>query len=515
MPAPADFILTKILATVGPACRDVPTLVRLIEEGVRAFRINFSHGTFEEFAAALANIRQAGVQTKTPVGVLGDLSGPKIRLNTVTEGKFNLEVGDFVEFTRKPGAECRRYPDTGVSVLATNYPQMIDEVQPGHRLFIDDGAVRMLCVDRVWAPDDNDHRLNCRVTQGGAVSTRKGVNLPDTNLSLPSLTDWDRQCAEWAFKNGLDYVALSFVRKAQDIQELKELIRGFNREFRGVRATPRLPIIAKIEKPQAIAELDSIVKESDGIMVARGDLGVEMDLSQVPVIQKQIIRVSHDYGKPVIVATQMLQSMIEAATATRAEVSDVANAIIDGADAVMLSGETAVGKFPTQAVRTMARTASFAEAYVAQIRKLSTKPPKHLQTSKYRTAALAHGVSVIVNDLGARYVVTWSELGGGALLLSQNRLPVPIIAISSNEAALRQMSLLFGVLPVLMPRPTNTELFLHHVDALLLGQGWAQQGDAIVIAKGEPLGTPGVTNQVQIHYLGDVCRVTWHAKSDT
>ena len=508
MPAPSDFILTKILATVGPASQDPAVLVRMIEEGVRAVRINFSHGTFDDFERSLQVVRQAAKTTQVPIGVLGDLSGPKIRLGQVEGGSFELAVGDEVEFTRQERVSIR---DGQMGLLSTNYPQLVDEVEPGHRLFIDDGAVRMLAIERVTSQADQDVRLRCRVTHGGPISNRKGVNLPDTELSLPSLTEWDRQCARWAIEHHLDYLALSFVRKAEDLIELKELLRTLGRDNRTLRSHTRLPVIAKIEKPQAIEDLENICDTADGIMVARGDLGVEMDLAEVPVIQKRIIQVAHDYAKPVIVATQMLQSMIDASTPTRAEVSDVANAIIDGADSVMLSGETAVGQYPVQTVRAMARTASFAEAYVAAQRE-GALPPRLLQESRYRTAALAHGVSVIVHDLAAKYVVTWSELGGGALHLSQNRLAIPIIAVSSNEAALRQMSLLFGVTPVYMGRPADNESFLHLIDGLLLGNGWAQQGDPIVIAKGEPLGTPGVMNQVQIHYLGDVCRLTWHAK---
>jgi pyruvate kinase len=504
------LILTKILATVGPASANVPMLVRLIEAGVRAFRLNFSHGTFDEFEASLNSIREAAAHVKMPIGVLGDLSGPKIRLGQVETGSLALDVGDTVEFVAGDG-ESRHRRDRDATELTTNYAQLIDEVQPGHRVYIDDGAVRMLCIER--ADHATAPRLVCRVTHGGPISNRKGVNLPDTDLSLPSLTQWDRQCTEWAIGKGVDFLALSFVRKADDIRELKDLLRSLGRDNRTLRSHTRLPIVAKIEKPQAIGDLDGICQESDVIMVARGDLGVEMELAQVPVIQKRVIQAAHACGKPVIVATQMLQSMIESSTPTRAEVSDVANAILDGADAVMLSGETAVGAHPEATVRYMARTAVFAEAHAAELRAGSTRPPRNLQTSRYRTAALAHGVSVIVRDLGAKFVATWSELGGGALLLSQNRLSVPIIAISSNEAALRQMSLMFGVVGRHMPRPASPDEFLHQLDTLMLEHGWGQQGDAVVIAKGEPLGTPGVMNQVQIHYLGDVCRVAWHAKT--
>ena len=503
----ADLLLTKILATVGPACSDVPTLVRMIEEGVRAFRINFSHGALDDFEQSFTRIRGASAATGTTVGILGDLSGPKIRVEHVEPPGIMLNAGDHLEVTRRD-TPASRHPDTGVVTVSTTYPDMVDDARPGHRLLINDGAIRTLITDQVLTTDP---RLVCRVTEGGLLTNKKGVNLPDSHVTAPALTDWDEECAAWAVERGVDFLALSFVRRAADVQQLKDLLKRFGRDNTGTRSATRLPIVAKIEKPQAIEELAGILDASDGVMVARGDLGVEMDVARVPVMQKRIIAAAHAHGKPVIVATQMLESMIQHATPTRAEVSDVANAIIDGADAIMLSGETAVGAYPVQTVHTMARTAAIAEAYDAERRAGTTKPPANLRDSKYRTAALAHGVSTIVNDLRPRFVVMWSELGGGARHLSQNRMTVPILGISSSEAALRQMTLSFGVHPFHMPRPADVPAFLERVDTLLLDRGWAELGDAVVIVKGEPLGIPGVTNEVRIHYVGDVCRLTWHA----
>ncbi len=511
----SDLLLTKILATVGPASNAPAVLRRLIEEGARCFRINFSHGGFDDFAQSLAAIRQAEAEAGVPIGVLGDLSGPKIRVSAVAGGALALAAGDHVEITPSPGEDAppgSRDPDSGVVTLPANYGGIADEVQIGHRVLIDDGAVRMLVTNRIT--DGENPRLICQCTVGGAVSNKKGINLPDSEIAAPSLTDWDERCAAWAIEHDLDSRALSFVRLPDDIRRLQAYLKTLGRHGTGVRSHTKLPIVAKIEKPQAIRDLDDICELADGLMVARGDLGGEMNLAEVPVMQKRIIEVAHDHGKPVIVATQMLQSMIDAPVPTRAEVSDVANAILDGADALMLSGETAVGRFPVQAVHTMAHTARVTEAYAAPDRKLATRPPRKARESRYRTAALAHGVSVIVKDLDAPYVVMWSELGGGARYISQNRLTVPIIAVSSNRAALRRMSLLFGVVPVLMPRPENTASFITAIDGLFLERGWAEPGTPIVIAKGEPLGAPGVTNKIRIHYLADVCRVTWHAKVD-
>ncbi|MBB6429578.1 pyruvate kinase [Algisphaera agarilytica] len=518
--AHSPLLLTKILATVGPASQDVGTLVRMIQEGARAFRVNFSHGDFPDFEKSVQLIRQASAESGVPVGILGDLSGPKIRVTTVENGKLELAVGDHVEFTQRD-VMATRHPDTGVVTVGTTYPEMVDDVDPGQRLLVNDGAIRMLVTDKVTADDPplanrrpDDPRLICRVTEGGTLSNKKGVNLPDTHVSAPALTDWDEECAAWAVENDIDFLALSFVRKAEDVIQLNDLLLKLGRDNRGLRSHSRLPIVSKIEKPQAIDELDAILDETDAVMVARGDLGVEMDLAQVPVIQKQIIDQAHAHGKPVIVATQMLESMIQSFTPTRAEVSDVANAILDGTDAIMLSGETAVGAHPVQAIHTMARTAQITEEYDAHRRAGTTKPPAKLRESKYRTAALAHGVSTIVNDLEPAFVVMWSELGGGARYLSQNRLRKPVITISSNESSLRQMALLFGVHPVHMKRPADTAEFLESVDTLLTENHWANPGDAVVIVKGEPLGTPGVTNMIRIHYVGDVCRITWHTKDD-
>lgn len=495
-----DFILTKIIATLGPACADPKIIARLIEEGARVFRINFSHGSFDQFAQSLAAIREASQTTGIPVGVLGDISGPKIRVGQVREGGVALQAGARVQFQRQAitaGADTANGHDP---VFSSNYPSFIDDVQPGDRLFINDGAIRMLVTEKPGSGDDQ--RLTCNVTVGGLVTSAKGINLPDTNVSAPSLTEHDQRCVDWAIEHGVDFLAISFVRKAQDVRQLKQ--RLFQAASDPTRA---IPVIAKIEKPQALDDLEAITQEADALMVARGDLGVEMEVTMVPGIQKRIIRLAHDYGKPVIVATQMLQSMIESPSPTRAEVSDVANAIYDGADAVMLSGETAVGQYPVQAVRTMGMIAQATQNDLAAGRQESAQPPRHLQESRYRTAALAHGVNIVVRDLGAKLMGIWSQQGGGARYLSQNRPSIPIIAASSDPAVLRRMTLLFAVTPIFMEQPANLGDFADKIDALIQKNGWAQQGDQVVLVAGEPIGTPGVTNTLLIHQLGRVCRL--------
>lgn len=496
-------ILTKIIATLGPASAEVPTLVRMIEEGVRVVRINFSHGKLEDFERMLNVVREASSVAGEPIAALGDLCGPKIRCLGVEGGTLRLERGDEVVITKDP-VDAKRDPETGVVTIGTTFPDIIDDAEAGHRLLVNDGAIRMLITEK---SDENPASLTCSVTVGGILSPKKGINLPDSDLNAPSLTDWDRQCAAFAYEKGFDYVALSFVRKADDVEELKALLCECTKAKPDPHGRSPIPIIAKIEMPQAIDALDGIIDAADGVMVARGDLGVEMDLARVPILQKQIIKTAHNHGKPVIVATQMLESMIDNASPTRAEVSDVANAILDGADATMLSGETAVGKFPVPTVHYMSWTARRAEQHLEENLLREVKPPKHARETKHRPAALAHGVSVMVRDLHAKCVVMWTASGGGVRYMSQNRLAVPIVALCEEPAVLRQMALMFGVRPVYAQTPSDPKLILASAEQILLDRGWADPGDPILVARGFPMGVIGTTNTVQVHYVGDQCRI--------
>lgn len=495
--------LTKIVATIGPASESQAMLERLIDAGASVFRLNFSHGTTDEHKARLETIRRAAAAKGVCVGVLGDLPGPKIRVGTVPDiaegGGIDLHAGQHVLLDRSIGvAEIREEPDGDrceiVPALPLSYGELVDEVQPGQRVLINDGAIRMLAVGA--EPDGN--ALRCVVTMGGKVTTRKGINLPETDMRVPALTERDRELVKWAVAHELDYLALSFVRSAKEIETLRDLIVA--------EAPDRepIPIIAKIEKPQALACIDEIAEVSDAIMVARGDLGVEMDIPEVPPAQKRIIKAANDWGKPCIVATQMLETMIESSIPTRAEASDVSNAIFDRAGAVMLSGETAVGKHPALVVEMMSRIARATECALAKAEGKAS-PPLRLKQTRYRTAALAHGAWHLAEDLHARAIVCWSQLGGTARYLSQNDFDIPILAWSSDPAATRRMALLRGVWPVLEQPPESGRLaeWTDTVEDYLLEHCWAEAGDQVLLVAGRPLGVSRVVNSLSVLEVGD------------
>lgn len=499
-----DLILTKIIATLGPASAGVENIRLLILEGVRVFRVNFSHGSFEGFTELITQVRMASRETGIPVAILGDLSGPKIRVKQVTDPGILLTRENQVEFVK--GDNAGRLTESGIAIFTTTYPTFTEEVLPGQKILIDDGNIELRCTGKEAG------RLTCEVIQGGLVTSKKGINLPETQLSVPALTEWDMQCVDFAVKMKVDYLALSFVRSADDVIQLKNRLKSLGaRPFEPVlnrdsdmsnvpEDSVFIPVVSKIEKPQALYDLDRIVAESDGIMIARGDLGVEMDVAEVAVNQKKIIATCHDHGVPVIVATQMLQSMIESPTPTRAEVSDVANAIYDGVDAVMLSGETAVGKWPAITVRTMSRIARLTNDHIRE-QKLSHQVPRHMRESRFRSAALAHGVKSIVKDIDARLIVIWSKFGGGALYLSQLDIPLPILAFSNIPATLNRLSLLYGIHPELMDQPETPRDFIIAASERILQEEHAVRGDTVVFVYGEPIQSSGVTNSVYIHYL--------------
>ena len=466
----------------------------MIAAGARAFRLNFSHGTLEEHAQTLAKVRAVSERVGEAIAVVGDLCGPKMRLGQVVDGGVTLRTATRVEFS-KTDLPAVAPAEGEPAVFSTTYPDLVDEVQPGQRVLLDDGKVSLTCIGHEG--DGEARRLLCEVVYGGTVTSGKGINLPDTGLSTPALTDRDRECARFAVEHGIDFLALSFVRSRSDVAQLREFLRQL-----GVPDEPgarnRIGVISKIEKPQALDDLEGIIGESQLIMVARGDLGVEMDVADVPVIQKQLIRRCHEFGRPVIVATQMLESMISAPGPTRAEVSDVANAIIDGADVVMLSGETAVGQWPVETVRAMNRVATRTNDFLRG-QSATVVTPRENET---RAAALAHGVASMTRGLNARLVVLWAEFDDAVVHLSQSRLDVPILACSSRPDLLQRVQLLHGVKPVLMNEPADPAEFLEKTDAMMQAEGWASQGDSIVYVYSSQRQQSSLSNLIYIHQVG-------------
>jgi pyruvate kinase len=469
------MIKTKIIATVGPASAEAGTLKDLLDAGVDVFRLNFSHGTIEQHAELLKSINSVRASHNRTTALMGDLCGPKIRVGRIeSEGEL-LRRGDKVAILTgdEPGYAHNFY---------TNYKDFSKDVKVGQQIFIDDGRISL----RVIGIDEQ--MVLCEVMSEGPVYSNKGINLPDTDVSTSAITERDWHYIDWAVKNDLDFLALSFVRTADEVMELKRYLSGVGSDIK---------VIAKIEKPQAVNCLGKIIEVSDGVLVARGDLGIEMDLAEVPLVQKRTTDMCRYMGKPVIVATQMLQSMIDNPVATRAEVSDVANAIMDYCDAVMLSGETSIGKYPLEAVRTISRISRVTEAYLD---KHDQMHPRTTTTEDLRqTESISRSVGYIVDDIEPKLVVVWSQSGSSARLLSKARIDVPILALSSNQKVCRQMCLDYGVIPYCMPVPNTFQEFVDTVNELLLSSNRSRVGDKIVIVAGQPLGEPGGTNIIAVH----------------
>lgn len=451
---------TKIVATVGPACGTVERLVQLLHAGVSVFRINTAHGTIEERQQRLADIRTAGEQAGMQVGVLLDLAGPKIRLGELFADPTVCEVGQEYRFV--PGT-CSTAPDE----LTASYPDLVSDLAVGDAVMLADGTVSMVVVGKTSG------EVRCLVTGGGLIRSRQGINLPGARLSVPSLTEADMQNAIWAAQHEADLVSLSFVRKPVDVLLLKELLRSHG---------SKAGTIAKVEKPEALQQLPEIVAASDGVMVARGDLGVEIDVAEIAVVQKRIVRECQRQAKPVIVATQMLDSMHHNRRPTRAEATDVANAILDGADACMLSGETAIGDFPVEAVETMSRIMLATEPLL----KDHPPPPVEVLSGDIHpvTAAAVSGGTAIAERLGAKLVVVATRGGGTCRLRSKQRDFVPTIGVSDSLAVLRRLALYWGVTP-LEGAPVNDGPQLRaFIDRWGREQGLLAKGDRVVFVTG-------------------------------
>jgi len=466
---------TKIVCTIGPATRSAATIRALVRAGMDVARLNFSHGTPDEHAEVLERVRAASKRFGVPVAVLQDLSGPKVRLGEVRDGACVLRPRRTVVLTVENvvgDEQC----------LSVSYKQLAAEVRPRQPILINDGAVRLSVVET------DGTRVTCRVVTGGTVSSRKGVNLPRTTLSVGSLTTKDRADAAWGLEHDVDFFALSFVRSADDVKALRSII---------TKADKATPIIAKIEKREALRNLDEILRVADGVMVARGDLGVEINLADIPAAQKRIIAACNRAGKPVITATQMLESMVTNARPTRAEVTDVANAILDGTDAVMLSEETATGRYPVDAVKFMALIAWATERSFPHEAFL---PPNPYQRGEIADS-MSHAACRLAEDLGVAAIITPTRTGRTARLVSRYRPRSPILAFSPKSTTVRRLVLSWGVYPILVTEFTNVDEIVGKGITAALQRGWVAKGQRVVVTAGTPVDLPGTTNLITVEEL--------------
>lgn len=465
---------TKIVATLGPACDDEATLRAMLAAGMDVARLNLSHGTHAEHAARAQRLRALAAEAGRPLALLLDLQGPKIRTEHLEGGLPVLLTagGDFAITTRTLAGNCRE--------VSTSFAALPQDVAAGDRLLLDDGAIELRV--RATTPDT----VHCQVVHGGLLGEHKGINLPGVAVSAPALSAKDEADLSFGLALGIDYVALSFVRSAADAEVVKQLIRSTGHTT---------PVIAKLEKPEAITHLDAIMAAFDGVMVARGDLGVELEPERVPMLQKQIIHRAQQYGKVVITATQMLESMTHSPRPTRAEASDVANAICDGTDAVMLSGETAAGDYPVQSVAMMDRIARQAEAGP----RLASPAHHHHGSNAH---AVTHAACSLAEEVRAQAIVVFTRSGFSAHLVSQWRPSVPVYAYTCEVAAWRRLCLWWGITPVLIPFVGTTDTMLATVSADLLQRGAVREGSTVIYIGSTPLLVRGRTNFVKLHTIG-------------
>lgn len=465
----------KIVCTMGPAVESPEKVRELIAAGMNMARLNLSHGGYEEHQSRLDQVRAAAKEAGKPVAILVDLQGPKIRLARFKAGPHDLSRGDIFTITTDEveGSKER---------VGTTYKGLPGDCKPGDRILIDDGKVTV----EVTEVKGND--VVTKVIEPGAVSNNKGINLPGVAVSVPALSEKDKEDLRWGLNAGADFIALSFVRSAEDIVDVHKIMDEV-----GIR----VPVIAKIEKPQAVANLQEIVNAFDGIMVARGDLGVELPIEEVPLVQKHCIELAREAAKPVIVATQMLDSMITNSRPTRAEATDCANAVLDGADALMLSGETSVGEFAIEAVQTMARIISHTEeGGMDMIRPMKSAP-------KTKGGAITKAATEVGAIVGAKYLVTFTQSGDSARRTARLRSPIPILAFTPEVGTYNRMALDWGVEPEITPMVKHTDEMVMQADNLLLKSNRCVAGELVVIVAGSPPGIPGSTNAMRVHRVGD------------
>jgi len=465
---------TKIIATLGPASSSAAMIEQLMNAGVDLFRLNFSHGANEEKGRIIETVRQLAKHCDKTIGIIADLQGPKIRVGRMENGALPLAKGELLDITTD---ECLGQP----GLISTIYRELPHDVKPGSRILMDDGLIEL----KVLGVREN--RIHCSVVEGGVLTDLKGINLPGVDVSSPSLTLKDRDDLEFCLRMKVDFIALSFVRKSADVEELKRII--FEHDL-------NVPVIAKIEKPEALRNFKSILKSADAIMVARGDLGVEISAERVPLIQKKIIRACNSAGKPVITATQMLESMISHYRPTRAETSDVANAILDGTDALMLSGETASGRFPVEAVRTMAKVARDIERS-----ELLRLPANREERSVNIAEAVAEAACHAAATLKAKAIVVFTQSGSTAALIAKYRPHLPIIAFTPFREIRQRLALYWGVQTWPVGSLSETGQQIEEVEKTLLAEGF-KKGDMVVITMGVPLEARGSTNLMRVHKLG-------------
>ncbi|WP_062213637.1 pyruvate kinase [Demequina oxidasica] len=466
----------KIVCTIGPATESIEQMRALVAAGMDVARLNRSHGDFSVHEAVYRNVRQAAEEAGRNVAVLVDLQGPKIRLERFSNGPHFLEVDDVFTITTRDVEGTK-------DICGTTFKGLPADCNIGDSLLIDDGKVRL----EVTSVTDTD--VITKVVVPGNVSNNKGINLPGVAVSVPALSEKDEEDLRWALKLGADYIALSFVRSAKDYEDCARIMAEEGKT---------LPVVAKVEKPQAIDNLAEIVDAFDGIMVARGDLGVEMPLEEVPLIQKRAIELARAQAKPVIVATQVLESMISSPVPTRAETSDCANAVLDGADAVMLSGETSVGEYPIITVETMARIIQNTEE------KGSNRIAPFLTTPKTRGGSITHAAAEIADTLDVKYIVTFTQSGDSALRMSRLRPSVPMLAFTPDAHTQKMLALSWGIDAELVAKVEDTDAMVSLVDTFLKESGKAVDGDYVVVVSGTPVGIPGTTNSIFVHKVGQV-----------
>ncbi len=465
----------KIVATLGPATSSYENIRAIIDAGVDVARMNLSHGSYAVHEEVYANVRKAAEDSGRAVAVMVDLQGPKIRLGKFENGPHELAVGDIFKITIEdvPGTK---------ELVSTTFKGLPNDVAPGDFLLIDDGKVKVRVVETDGVV------VTTEVVVAGPVSNNKGINLPGVAVNVPALSEKDEDDLRWGLGLGADLIALSFVRNAADVTRVHEIMAEVGR---------RVPVIAKIEKPQAVDHLEEIIDAFDAIMVARGDLGVELPLEAVPIVQKRTIELARRMAKPVIVATQMLESMITNPVPTRAETSDVANAILDGADAVMLSGETSVGAYPVVTVQTMARIVTSTEDHgLERIPPLGTKP-------RTQGGAITLAAAEVADFVDAKFVCVFTESGDSARRMSRLRFRIPMKAFTPDPAIRRRMALIWGIESFIVERVRHTDQMYAQVDHALLERGLAEVGDKVVVISGSPPGIPGSTNDLRVHVVGD------------